>query len=578
MKCNILSGLIILGYISSIRCKIVQIEDGKLEGTLMKTRKGFDVYAFLKIPFAEPPVGKLRFQPPVPKKKWNEILNATEFGPACMQNANGLTVSEDCLHLNVFTKDLDPAELKPVIVYIHYGAFVTGSSVFGCHPGYLLDRDVMLVTINYRLGPFGFLATGTKDAYGNMGLKDQSLALKWIKKNIDKFGGDPDQVTITGLSAGGFSVTSHIASEMSKGLFKRAIALSGAITWQTGLDRNNIDKAKQMALRLNCPINLNVLVKCLKTKSAIEIVQVSVDGYFGCLSMPWVPVVEPDLGQERFFTDDPNKLLKTGKFNRVPVMIGVTADDFISPVASLLNNEESLDLLNNNFSEIASKCFFFKGNGIRTTEEIAKIFKNHYLPYDKIDQTAFNSLSQLSADGIIGYAVHRFAHYAAQFTDVYYYKFTYMGERSNFHYPRNKPYVAHHGDDINYILSSNYPPAIKESDPDNFMVERLTRIWEQFAKYGNPNNKTDEVLADLNWPKLDTVDEYFLDNGKNMVEKRGLYLERYHVWDDLENTSRISYFDNSNVKIIFGVIDKKSDSEIGNLTNVIDNFLKESLS
>ena len=121
--------------------------------------------------------------------------------------------------------------------------------------------------MNYRLGPFGFLATGTKDAYGNMGLKDQSLALKWIQKNIVKFGGDPNQVTITGLSAGGFSVTSHVASEMSKGLFKGAIAMSGAMTWQIGLDKDNIDVIKQMALKLNCPIDLDAMIQCLRTVS-----------------------------------------------------------------------------------------------------------------------------------------------------------------------------------------------------------------------------------------------------------------------------------------------------------------------
>ena len=115
------SSLIILSCISILSCEVVQIKDGLLEGTLMKTRKGLNVYAFLKIPYAESPIGELRFQPPIPNQKWDGILNATEFGPACMQNANGLTMSEDCLHLNVFTKDLSQTALKPVIVYIHYG-------------------------------------------------------------------------------------------------------------------------------------------------------------------------------------------------------------------------------------------------------------------------------------------------------------------------------------------------------------------------------------------------------------------------------------------------------------------------
>lgn len=132
------------------------------------------------------------------------------------------------------------------------------------YPYYLLDRDVVLVTINYRLGPFGFLATGTKEVPGNMGLKDQVLALKWIQRNIANFGGDPNLVTISGLSAGGFSVTAHMGSEMSKGLFHRAIALSGAITWQIGLDYNNVNLVKEVAESLGCSTAMSDMISCLK--------------------------------------------------------------------------------------------------------------------------------------------------------------------------------------------------------------------------------------------------------------------------------------------------------------------------
>lgn len=236
---------------------------------------------------------------------------------------------------------------------------------------------------------------------------------------------------------------------------------------------------------------------------------------------------------------------------------------------ALLSNKESLDLLNNNFSKIASNCFRFRGNGVKTTEEIAAIFRKHYLPYKKIDKTSFNSLHHLCADGSIGYAVHRFAHYASVFTDVYYYKFSYSGRFSNFLYPRNKPFGVHHGDDNMYVLSSSDSPKINESDPENFMVERMTRIWEQFAKFGDPNNPNDEFLADLNWPKLDLDSEYFLDNGKDMVEKQGLYLERYHVWDSLESPSKNSEEDKD---IIIEIIDKDSSYKIGKSSNKSKNY------
>lgn len=132
-------------------------------------------------------------------------------------------------------------------------------------PLYLMDRDVVFVTVNFRIGPFGFLATGTADATGNQSLKDQALALKWIQKNIARFGGDPARVTIAGLSSGGYAVTSHMASEMSKGLFRRVIAISGAITSFGKLSDNNLHLATYIADKLNCTTsNVTDMVTCLR--------------------------------------------------------------------------------------------------------------------------------------------------------------------------------------------------------------------------------------------------------------------------------------------------------------------------
>jgi len=208
----------------------------------------------------------------------------------------------------------------------------------------------------------------------------------------------------------------------------------------------------------------------------------------------------------------------------------------------LLNNRESLKLLNENFTSIAPTCFFFNGTGNKTVDEVANILKNYYLPFEKIDKRAFNSMQLLIADGTIGYSVHRFVHYVSKFTDVYYYKFSFVGRFSIFNYPRDKPYGVHHIDDNQYLFYNFYlGPLITESDPENFIVERMTRIWEQFARNGDPNNPHDEFLSDMIWPKHTLDDEYFLDIGNHMIEKQGLYLERYHVWDSLENGTTRKY-------------------------------------
>ena len=152
----------VVNLIIFTKCEIIQIEDGQLEGTVMTSRKGVDFHAFMGIPYAQPPIGNLRFQAPRQNNNWDGVLNATAYSPACMQTMNvRFGRSEDCLYLNVFTRSLDVTALKPVIVFIHGGAFRSGTGA-NHGPNQLLDRDVVLVTINYRLGAFGFLALGRK--------------------------------------------------------------------------------------------------------------------------------------------------------------------------------------------------------------------------------------------------------------------------------------------------------------------------------------------------------------------------------------------------------------------------------
>ncbi|CAG7716301.1 unnamed protein product [Allacma fusca] len=203
---------------------------------------------FLGIPYAKPPIGKLRFESPQPAEKWDGILSATEFGAECkgfeFMMEGSIQGDESCLFLNVMTPKLKDnsstsGKLLPVLVYIHGGAFHMRSGK-GFGGKFLMDEDIVLVTINYRLGIFGFLNTDDSVIKGNMGLKDQVLALKWIQANIDLFGGDRNQVTIMGPSAGGASVHMLMLSPMGKGLFHRGISTGcEALSDMWQLSRNN---------------------------------------------------------------------------------------------------------------------------------------------------------------------------------------------------------------------------------------------------------------------------------------------------------------------------------------------------
>lgn len=154
-------------------------------------------------------------------------------------------------------------------------------------------------------------------------------------------------------------------------------------------------------------------------------------------------------------------------------------------ILAVLYNPIATAYLNENWDQIAPICFYFEGNEFTTTEEMGEIIKDSYFPFNVIDIRSFNNLNNLFADSIISYGVHKFVHLVNTFIDVYYYKFSYVGESSAFHFPRNSPYGVHHGDDIQYVFNYGFQGiGIPLTHPDSFVVERMTRIWEQFAWTG----------------------------------------------------------------------------------------------
>lgn len=181
---------------------------------------GNSVNEYLGIPYAEPPIKDLRFKKPLPVKPWKEPFNATEWPNPCFQRYNNNS-SEDCLYLNIFAPKSKSNELQGVMFWIHGGGFLYGSSSLEIYDAaYLAAKgDIIIVTINYRLSTFGFLYTGTDDAPGNAGLYDQALALKWVKDNIEHFGGNPNEITIFGQSVGSYSVSLHLLSPITRNLF-----------------------------------------------------------------------------------------------------------------------------------------------------------------------------------------------------------------------------------------------------------------------------------------------------------------------------------------------------------------------
>ncbi|MGN9793234.1 carboxylesterase/lipase family protein [Streptomyces sp. OZ13] len=303
------------------------------EGPVVTTRygqvrgkAGQTANSYLGIPYAAPPVGSQRWKPPSPPGRWPGVRAATTPGNPCMQGAASSpwgdlagpgTPSEDCLYLNVHTPAQRALHKRPVMVWIHGGGFTVGSGTFYDGSNLAAKGDVVDVTFNYRLGAFGYLAhpglaeESPQGISGNYGLLDQQAALRWVRDNIAAFGGDPDNVTVFGESAGGGSVCQHLVSPRAIGLFHRAVAQSGC-GFPLPTQESQQDRGATWANSLGCAD-----VACLRTRPADQVLGASLNP-----TARWAPNVDGKVLPLQV-TD----ALERGRFHRVPVLQGTTADE-----------------------------------------------------------------------------------------------------------------------------------------------------------------------------------------------------------------------------------------------------------
>jgi para-nitrobenzyl esterase len=310
---------------------IVAVTGGQVQGQSMKDGGA----VFRGIPFAQPPLGDLRWREPMPPKPWTAVREATQFGGECAQNpmwGHPKVVNEDCLYINVWTSALPPAPLKPVMVWIHGGGNVAGS---GRENGENLARHgVVLVNFNYRLALFGFFAhpaltaESPHHASGNYGLMDQIAALQWVQDNIKKFGGDPSNVTIFGESAGAMDVNLLMTSPLARGLFHRVIAESGSVLLENGAQP--LVTAEQSGMKLveaaKFPSGDGAL-KALRGASAEQLLDA-----FGKIAGP--SGVPPGLGVDVdgwVLPQSPTEVFASGKQLPADLIIGINAREFTGP-------------------------------------------------------------------------------------------------------------------------------------------------------------------------------------------------------------------------------------------------------
>lgn len=455
----------------------VKTQSGEIIGDL--TGEDNQISRYRGVPYAKPPMGDLRWAPPEPPESWKGVYTARKFSPVAPQVPSpfgGVTadtpMSEDCLYLNIWTPAQSPNDRFPVMVWIHGGGFRIGAGSLPLYDGTnLAEKGVVLVTFNYRLNVFGNFAhpeltRGSRHgASGNYGLLDQVAALEWVKRNIANFGGDPDNVTIFGESAGARSASLHLASPLSRGLFHKAIAQSGALRDTHGSLQDREAAGTALAAQLGAD-KLPAPLDYLRWLPAEDFPDLN--------GFPSNPIVDG-----HFMPEDPEAIYMRGGQADVPLLAGTNRDEgtmFLvrSPVGSVSQYEQ---FVVSRYGDVAN--------------ELLRLYPA------TSDENARQRANELFTDfGMVLHQRNQMKWMAQKPSKNFLYYFTHVPSGA-----AGQMMGAHHGAEIRYVFGNVEPSETFTPGPED---ERLSAImmdyWVSFARSGDPN-----VAGRPLWPQFDPV-------------------------------------------------------------------------
>jgi para-nitrobenzyl esterase len=502
----------------------VRIQSGLVSGARIGTDN--KVRVFKGIPFAAAPVGKLRWQAPQSAAAWQGVRECTSFGPVCPQlpypagSVYALPAqpqSEDCLNLNIWTAADKANEKRPVMVWIHGGALTRGSGSLGVYDGEALARKgVVLVTINYRLGPFGYFALpalsreSEHGSSGNYGVLDQIAALQWVQRNIEAFGGDPSRVTIFGESAGSWSVCSLVATPLAKGLFHRAIGESGGCFSpmpHLSKPRGTIPSAEKsgetFAAALGCD-KAEGQLEALRAKSPEEILAAAAKQPAGARTRANI--------DGYVFPDDIYKIYAAGKQNPVPVLVGSNADEGTSLVAPMLiptSKDRFLEACRRKYADMTDQ--FLKVYPVEGDDDVRDAFLHGFR--DEVFTWEMRTWARLTykSGG-----------------KAYVYYFSRVPPR-----PGHEKLGAYHAAEIIYAFN-NLGKAPWPSQPvDQSLADAVSSYWANFATHGDPNG------GNLpSWPAYDADRQRYIELGDKITDHAGLLTAQCDFFDTYYSAKR----------------------------------------
>ncbi|XP_044260980.1 juvenile hormone esterase-like [Tribolium madens] len=532
-------------------CVFLRLNKGLIKGriaTIPNSNKKF--YAFQQIPYAAPPIGTLRFQPPVPVNAWDNILDTTKNTKICYQiGVNSIEEDEDCLYLNVYTPKLPSTNSNtslPVMVFFHGGAFAIGDSKYSSYgPEFLVNHDVVIVTLNYRLGVFGFLSTQDEVIPGNNGLKDQLFALQWVNKNIHLFGGNSSEITIFGQSAGAASVGYHLVSKKSTGLYRAAIMESSSVLNSFGYQRNAKHFAHKIASYINASVTeesaseeiLSVMLHASSTeidKAADKVASEEsynsaqlFQGYF------FAPVVELD-SKNAFLTENMFEILDRGDANNVPVIIGINSEESLSQNTDVNFLTRLMKLYDNDLKALVPNNMNIVDENSK--EEAGQLIRELYSGDDLLQNVPAAGIKYMS-DTTFTRPVIKYTLLQSKHSELYFYQFSYDGKLGNISVVVDGTERVGHNEELAYLwriqneIFDNYDLSLFP-ESDITIQNRLVKLWTNFAKTLNPTPEKIDLFQNIIWPQvLEDNDFPYLNINENLQIKNYPKNDSFCGWE-----------------------------------------------
>ncbi|XP_049862978.1 venom carboxylesterase-6-like [Schistocerca gregaria] len=518
----------------------VYTNSGRVRGRTYSSKNGKQYAGFHGIRYAAPPLGQYRFKDPQLPESWTGVKDTIEDGEQCLQwslKIGSVTGSEDCLFLNLFTPQISVQEHEsklPVMVWIHGGSWSSGAGTSNYYgPEFLMDRGVVFVSINYRLGPFGFFSTGDSASPGNYGLKDQVAALKWIQQNIEYFGGDSNSVTIFGHDAGGASVHYHMLSSLSKGLFHAAISQSGTALCPWASSQEPTLYANKLGSLVGCSWTSTAeLVQCLRKKEGRVIIEA--DRQF----LEWgaeegtafKPVVEME-SNSAFLCEDPLETLQERNIEiSIPWIVGITSHEGGNKAEAIFKNVDLLNDITKDFGKVAPLSLHYGQSSVHA-EYVTEKLKAYYFGKLAVSNVSISALADMYTDGLFLWNVDETVrlHSLINSEPIYYYVFSYRGTRSFCGNPGKDSldFGACHGDELQYIFSMDNR---YRNENDSKMVDIITNLWTDFASFGNPNAQ--KRFRD-EWENVASHEVEYFNISIEPHAAFGLFHERAQFWASL---------------------------------------------